>query len=63
MITKLKENLKKAVLFLSLFTIGLYIFFSLFSHNNNDNNFLVLTLQHYNTKTTLVILDHLFHHL
>ena len=51
MITKLKENLKKAVLFLSLFTIGLYIFFSLFSHNNNDNDFFSFnssTLQYQN---------------
>ena len=51
MITKLKENLKKAVLFLSLFTIGLYIFFSLFSHNNNDNDFFSFnssTLQYHN---------------
>ena len=39
MITKLKENLKKAILFLTLFTIGFSIFLSLFSFNQNDNSF------------------------
>ena len=38
MITKLKENLKKATLFLTLLTIGLFIFLSLFSYNKNDNS-------------------------
>ena len=39
MITKLKENLKKAILFLTLFIIGFFIFLSLVSHNPNDNSF------------------------
>ena len=39
MITKIKENLKKAILFLTLLTIGLFIFLSLFSYNQNDNSF------------------------
>ncbi len=39
MITKLKENLKKAILFLTLFIIGFFIFLSLVSHDPNDNSF------------------------
>ena len=39
MITKLKDNLKKAVLFLTLFIIGFFLFLSLLTHSSNDNNF------------------------
>ena len=39
MITKIKENLKKAILFLTLFIIGFSIFLSLVSHSPDDNSF------------------------
>ena len=51
MITKLKKNLKKAILFLAFFTTGLFIFLSLFSYNQNDNsifNFNSATLNYQN---------------
>ena len=39
MFTKFKENLKKAFLFLVLFSIGVLIFISLLSFNQSDNSF------------------------
>ena len=39
MFTKFKENLKKAFLFLVLFSIGMLIFISLLSFNQSDNSF------------------------
>ena len=47
MFTKFKENLKKAFLFLVLFSIGVFIFISLLSFNQSDNSFFS-----YNSKNT-----------
>ena len=53
MITKLKENLKKTVLFLSLFTIGSFIFLSLFSYNQSDNSIFIFNSENLNNKNYL----------
>ena len=47
MFTKFKENLKKAFLFLVLFSIGVLIFISLLSFNQSDNSFF-----YYDSKNT-----------